>query len=216
MTKNYTEEQMSLWIQRTNLDKDVVSFVNGKLEFNELKKQSFIYKQHLKKQYKDGFSLVAAYEKNTRFIISNQNYWDKFTAAVKKAIAVSYKALLLDYLETKDKAYLEDCPEFADFTKYLKSTEINSLQFNKEKMLKAVVDKKQVDLALHKLNLSGFISNKDLKAKIKSEFERLGITLTAKASLIEESKVYTAEAKVKKIDGKNVRGYEISNFNYKF
>lgn len=215
MTKNYTEEQMSLWIQRTNLDKDVVSFVNGKLEFNELKKQSFIYKQHLKKQYKDGFSLVAAYEKNTRFIISNQNYWNKFTVAVKKAITVSYKTLLLDYMETKDKAYLEDYPEFADFIKYLKPTEINSLQFNKEKMLKAVVDKKQVDLALYKLNLSGFISNKELKAKIKAEFERLGITLTAKASLIEESKVYTAEAKVKKINGKNVRGYEISKFNFK-
>lgn len=82
-------------------------------------------------------------------------------------------------------------------------------------MLKAVVDKKQVDLALYKLNLSGFISNKDLKAKIKAEFDRLGITLKAKASLIEESKVYTAEAKVKKINGKNVRGYEISKFNFK-
>ena len=129
---------------------------------------------------------------------------------------ISYKTLLLDYLETNDKAYLEEYPEFEDFTKYLKPTEINSLQFNKEKMMKAVLDKKQMDIAFLNLNLSGFISNKELKAKIKSEFERLGITLAAKASLIRLSKVYNAIVKNKKIDGKTVTGYEISKFNYKF
>ena len=60
------------------------------------------------------------------------------------------------------------------------------------------------------------ISNKDLKAKIKAEFDRLGITLAAKASLIEDSKVYTVESKVKKINGKNVRGYEINKLNFNF
>lgn len=129
---------------------------------------------------------------------------------------VSYKSILINYLETKDKAYLEEYPEFEDFTKYLKPTEINSLQFNKEKMMKAVLDKKQMDIAFLNLNLSGFISNKDLKAKIKSEFERLGIALAAKASLIRLSKVYNAIVKNKKIDGKTVTGYEISKFNYKF
>lgn len=129
---------------------------------------------------------------------------------------VSYKSILINYLETKDKAYLEEYPEFEDFTKYLKPTEINSLQFNKEKMMKAVLDKKQMDIAFQNLNLSGFISNKDLKAKIKSEFERLGITLAAKASLIRLSKVYNAIVKNKKIDGKTVTGYEIRKFNYKF
>lgn len=129
---------------------------------------------------------------------------------------VSYKSILINYLETKDKAYLEEYPEFEDFTKYLKPTEINSLQFNKEKIMKAVLDKKQMDIAFQNLNLSGFISNKDLKAKIKSEFERLGITLAAKASLIRLSKVYNAIVKNKKIDGKTVTGYEISKFNYKF
>lgn len=123
---------------------------------------------------------------------------------------ISYKSILINYLETKDKAYLEEYPEFEDFTKYLKPTEINSLQFNKEKMMKAVLDKKQMDIAFQNLNLSGFISNKDLKAKIKSEFERLGITLAAKASLIRLSNVYNAIVKNKKIDGKTVTGYEIS------
>ena len=129
---------------------------------------------------------------------------------------ISYKSILINYLETKDKAYLEEYPEFKDFTKYLKPTEINSLQFNKEKMMKAVLDKKQMDIAFQNLNLLGFISNKDLKAKIKSEFERLGITLAAKASLIRLSNVYNAIVKNKKIDGKTVTGYEISKFNYKF
>lgn len=129
---------------------------------------------------------------------------------------ISYKSILINYLETKDKAYLEEYPEFEDFTKYLKPTEINSLHFNKEKMMKAVLDKKQMDIAFQNLNLSGFISNKDLKAKIKSEFERLGITLAAKASLIRLSNVYNAIVKNKKIDGKTVTGYEISKFNYKF
>ena len=122
---------------------------------------------------------------------------------------ISYKSILINYLETKDKAYLEEYPEFEDFTKYLKPTEINSLQFNKEKMMKAVLDKKQMDIAFQNLNLSGFISNKDLKAKIKSEFERLGIALAAKASLIRLSNVYNAIVKNKKIDGKTVTGYEI-------
>lgn len=129
---------------------------------------------------------------------------------------ISYKSILINYLETKDKAYLEAYPEFEDFTKYLRPTEINSLQFNKEKMMKAVLDKKQMDIAFQNLNLSGFISNKDLKAKIKSEFERLGITLAAKASLIRLSKVYNAIVKNKKIDGKTVTGYEIRKFNYNF
>ena len=120
---------------------------------------------------------------------------------------ISYKSILINYLETKDKAYLEEYPEFEDFTKYLKPTEINSLQFNKEKMMKAVLDKKQMDIAFQNLNLSGFISNKDLKAKIKSEFERLGIALAAKASLIRLSNVYNAIVKNKKIDGKTVTGY---------
>ena len=127
---------------------------------------------------------------------------------------ISYKSILINYLETKDKAYLEEYPEFEDFTKYLKPTEINSLQFNKEKMMKAVLDKKQMDIAFQNLNLLGFISNKDLKAKIKSEFERLGITLAAKASLIRLSNVYNAIVKNKKIDGKTVTGYEIrTNYN---
>ena len=140
--------------------------------------------------------------------------WVKTMKTTKKHM--SYKSILINYLETKDKAYLEEYPEFEDFTKYLKPTEINSLQFNKEKMMKAVLDKKQMDIAFQNLNLSGFISNKDLKAKIKSEFERLGITLAAKASLIRLSKVYNAIVKNKKIDGKTVTGYEISKFNYKF
>ena len=76
-------------------------------------------------------------------------------------------------------------------------------------MMKAVLDKKQMDIAFQNLNLSGFISNKDLKAKIKSEFERLGIALAAKASLIRLSNVYNAIVKNKKIDGKTVTGYEI-------
>lgn len=214
MTKNYTKEQMDLWIQRTNLDKDVVSFVNGNLEFNELKKQSFMYKHYLRKQYKDGFSLMSAY--SNKFLVSKQNYWDMFTVAVKKAITVSYKSLLVEYLDTKNSSYLEEYPEFAEYDKYLKATEISSLQYNKEKLMKAVVDKKQTAIALRNLNLSGFISNKDLKAKIKAEFDRLGITLAAKASLIEDSKVYTVASKVKKINGKNVRGYEINKLNFNF
>lgn len=139
-----------------------------------------------------------------------------FTVAVKKAITVSYKSLLVEYLDTKNSSYLEEYPEFAEYDKYLKATEISSLQYNKEKLMKAVVDKKQTAIALRNLNLSGFISNKDLKAKIKAEFDRLGITLAAKASLIEDSKVYTVVSKVKKINGKNVRGYEINKLNFNF
>lgn len=37
MTKNYTDEQMNLFEQRTNLENDIVSFIDGKLVFNPLK-----------------------------------------------------------------------------------------------------------------------------------------------------------------------------------
>ena len=55
---------------------------------------------------------------------------------------------------------------------------MNTLRWNREKMLKAVEDKKQVNKALLAIYQPGFISNQDLKGKLKDEFGRLGIKLS--------------------------------------
>lgn len=79
---------------------------------------------------------------------------------------------------------------------------MNTLRWNREKMLKAVEDKKQVNKALLAIYQPGFISNQDLKGKLKDEFGRLGIKLSPKATLIENCTLYNVEKASRKIDGK--------------
>ena len=97
-----------------------------------------------------------------------------------------------------------------DITKYLTLKECCSLGWNIEKINKAVADKKILDKVFNEVYVEGFISNKELKAKFQNIFNKYGITLTAKASLITECKLYKAEAVFKWIDGKSIRGYILS------
>ena len=213
MTKNYTKEQMDLWSTRTHLDKDVVSIVNGKLKFNELKKQYFIYKQHLKKQYKDGFSVRNTYKDSKRFEASNQQIWDDFSLKVKKALTVSYQTLLKNYIKTKDEDYLVDNPEFKTFCYYLKETEMNSLRWNKEKMLARCEDYKKLDDLFRKIyKKNKFYSNDSLREYFINEFPKLYINLKPKSTLIEShNNIFTVSPVKKKIDGRTTRGYEVEN-----
>jgi len=55
----------------------------------------------------------------------------------------------------------------------------------------------------------GFISNAQLKAKFASEFNKHNITLSPKATLIENCNLYNVKKVNKWIDGKSVRGYEM-------
>ena len=210
------KEERQTYIKRMNLDTELVSIINGKMVYNNLKKQSFIYKQELRKTYKDGISIRDSFMQSEKFELTNQNDWEDFNIKLAKAMTVSYEQLLKDYLDSPSESYEQEYPEFPLIKRYLKESEMNTLRWNREKMLKAVEDKKQVNKALLAIYQPGFISNQDLKGKLKDEFGRLGIKLSPKATLIENCTLYSVEKASRKIDGKTVSGYELGKMVFTF
>lgn len=210
------KEERQTYIKRMNLDTELVSIINGRMVYNNLKKQSFIYKQALRKIYKDGISIRDSFMQSEKFELTNQNKWKDFNIKLAKAMTVSYEQLLKDYLDSPSESYEQEYPEFPLIKRYLKESEMNTLRWNREKMLKAVEDKKQVNKALLAIYQPGFISNKDLKSKLKDEFGRLGIKLSPKATLIENCTLYNVEKASRKIDGKTVSGYELGKMVFTF
>ena len=210
------KEERQTYIKRMNLDTELVSIINGKMVYNNLKKQSFIYKQALRKTYKDGISIRDSFMQSEKFELTNQNDWEDFNIKLAKAMTVSYEQLLKDYLDSPSESYEQEYPEFPLIKRYLKESEMNTLRWNREKMLKAVEDKKQVNKALLAIYQPGFISNQELKGKLKDEFGRLGIKLSPKATLIENCTLYNVEKASRKIDGKTVSGYELGKMVFTF
>ena len=210
------KEERQTYIKRMNLDTELVSIINGRMVYNNLKKQSFIYKQALRKTYKDGISIRDSFMQSEKFELTNQNKWKNFNIKLAKAMTVSYEQLLKDYLDSPSESYEQEYPEFPLIKRYLKESEMNTLRWNREKMLKAVEDKKQVDKVFLAIYQPGFISNKDLKSKLKDEFGRLGIKLSPKATLIENCTLYNVEKASRKIDGKTVSGYELGKMVFTF
>ena len=210
------KEERQTYIKRMNLDTELVSIINGRMVYNNLKKQSFIYKQELRKIYRDGISIRDSFMQSEKFELTNQNEWKDFNIKLAKAMTVSYEQLLKDYLDSPSESYEQEYPEFPLIKRYLKESEMNTLRWNREKMLKAVEDKKQVNKALLAIYQPGFISNQDLKGKLKDEFGRLGIKLSPKATLIENCTLYSVEKASRKIDGKTVSGYELGKMVFTF
>ena len=210
------KEERQTYIKRMNLDTELVSIINGKMVYNNLKKQSFIYKQELRKTYKDGISIRDSFMQSEKFELTNQNKWKDFNIKLAKAMTVSYEQLLKDYLDSPSESYEQEYPEFPLIKRYLKESEMNTLRWNREKMLKAVEDKKQVDKVFLAIYQPGFISNQELKGKLKDEFGRLGIKLSPKATLIENCTLYSVEKASRKIDGKTVSGYELGKMIFTF
>ena len=210
------KEERQTYIKRMNLDTELVSIINGRMVYNNLKKQSFIYKQELRKTYRDGISIRDSFMQSEKFELTNQNKWKDFNIKLAKAMTVSYEQLLKDYLDSPSESYEQEYPEFPLIKRYLKESEMNTLRWNREKMLKAVEDKKQVDKVFLAIYQPGFISNKDLKSKLKDEFGRLGIKLSPKATLIENCTLYSVEKASRKIDGKTVSGYELGKMVFTF
>lgn len=210
------KEERQTYIKRMNLDTELVSIINGRMVYNNLKKQSFIYKQALRKIYKDGISIRDSFMQSEKFELTNQNKWKDFNIKLAKAMTVSYEQLLKDYLDSPSESYEQEYPEFSLIKRYLKESEMNTLRWNREKMLKAVEDKKQVDKVFLAIYQPGFISNQGLKGKLKDEFGRLGIKLSPKATLIENCTLYSVEKASRKIDGKTVSGYELGKMIFTF
>lgn len=143
------ESELEVLIRRVTVETDLLSIEDGRLVYNEYKKQSFIHKHKIRQAYKDGKNLWAFYDKSEKLKQTKQESidkkeYEKFDVQLARAIIISYEQLLRDYLEHPSPDYDDENPEFKDFRLYLTEKEMNSLRWNKEKMMKAVKDKKKL------------------------------------------------------------------------
>lgn len=214
--KKLTDEELDAFTSKMNLESAIVSLINGRLVYNELKKQSFIYKQNLKKSYRNGLTILKVFEKSEKIEPSMEQDFTALEVVLAKATTISYERLLKDYLLHPDISYELEYPEFVDYKVYLTEKEMNTLRYNKDKMMKVVDDKKKLDIVFKNIYVKGFISLKDLKAKFKAEFDRLGISLTAKASLMEQCNLYGWRLEKRRIDNKEVKGYLLDKMIFAF
>lgn len=208
-------EEKEAFVDKLDLEQELVSIINGDLVFNELKKQSFIYKQQLRNTYKDGITIRKEFWKSNKFYPAAENNWDDFNIKMAKAITISYEQLLKDYLDNPSESYELEYPEFVEIRKYLKETEMNTLRWNKDKMLKVVEDRKNMNKVFEEVYTEGFVSSKELKERFKAAFDKYGITLTAKATIIEDCTIYSVKETSCRIDGKKIKGYELNKFTFK-
>lgn len=209
-------EEKEAFIGRLDLEQELVSVIDGTLVFNELKKQSFIYKQQLRNTYKDGITVRKQFWDSNKFNVAAEDTWKDFNVKMTKAITISYEQLLKDYLDNPSASYELEYPEFIEIRKYLKETEMNTLRWNKDKMMKAVEDKKMMNKVFNEVYTEGFISSKDLKERFKSVFDKYGITLTPKATIIEDCSIYDVTKTSCKIDGKTTKGYNLYRSKFSF
>ena len=143
------EAELATLMRRVNVETDLLSIENNKMVFNELKKMSFIHKHKIRQAYKDGRNLWTFYEGSKNLKQEKQEFidkkkYDKFSVQLTRAVTISYEQLLKDYLEHPSADYDDENPEFRDFRLYLTEKEMNSLRWNKDKMMKAVKDKKKL------------------------------------------------------------------------
>ena len=143
------EAELAALMRRVNVETDLLSIEDGKMVFNELKKMAFTHKHKIRQAYKDGRNLWTFYEESKNLKQEKQESidkeeYDRFNVQLARAVTISYEQLLKDYLEHPSADYDDENPEFKDFRRYLKETEMNSCRWNKEKMMKMVEDKKKL------------------------------------------------------------------------
>lgn len=209
------EKELATLIRKVNIETDLLSIINGKLKYNEIKKKSFYFKQDIRKTYKDGIYLRARYDESEKFIQTNQELWKDFDIEMAKAVTISYEQLLKDYLDHPTESYEQEYPEFKDFRRYLKETEMNSCRWNKDKMMKMVEDYKKMNAVYKAIYRKGFISSKDLKALFTKEFKKRCIAISPKATQIMNCDLYEIRKCKVRIDGKLTDGYEIGDWKFK-
>lgn len=143
------ESELEVLIRRVTVETDLLSIEDRRLVYNEYKKQSFIHRHKIRQAYKNGKNLWTFYDKSEKLKQTKQesidkNEYEKFDVQLARAIIISYEQLLRDYLEHPSPDYDDENPEFKDFRLYLTEKEMNSLRWNKEKMMKAVKDMKKL------------------------------------------------------------------------
>ena len=219
-SKVTAEELKTLTDKLTKLiESEVVSIIDGKIVKNELKRQSFIYKQELKKSYKDGLSIRNKFNDSDKFIASNQRDFSAFDVLLSKITVVSYKDLYEDFInnyhdDSIRREHLNDNPEFELIKDYVSETEANSLKWVKDKLIKRAEDNRDVvTIAFNfiKRNDGKTISRADVKKMLDVEFKNKGLKVVAKSTMILESDFGTITETNLRIDGKRVPHYQIKS-----
>ena len=212
------EEVRKVYLSRMNFEADFISRKGSEVYLNERKEQLFRYKHNLKKSYKDGLTVRQAYNSSDKFIDIKQVYSKFDDIVLTKIVDVKLEDLYQMFLEAEDReAYELEYPEFTEYEQYLTVQEMNTARWNKKKIDKLLFDKKLLRVA-HKrvcdLIAPGFVSSADVKQLYTRVFTELKIALNAKGTLIEDNKFMIVESARSMVNGKQVRGYEISKLVY--
>lgn len=206
-TKLNLEERIAMFSKR-DFEEDIVSYYgNGEIKYNPNKKAYFKFKRKISKTYKDNLSYYDEASKSSKFNAVSEKFWDEFNVKMVKATTFSYEKMLKEYLDCPSEQYEFEFPEFKLFRRYLKETEMNSLRWNKDKMIKAAEDRQTLETIFSNIYKEGFISSKDLKNIFKEQIDKYHLDITPKASLIESCNLYEVTYTTKKINGKAVKGY---------
>lgn len=201
------EEERAAISKKVQWETTLLSYEDGKLEMNELKRMNFIYKQHLRTVYRDGFAVRQAYAQSKKFELTNQETMKELDIVMKRALTVGYQELIKDYFENPSDDYDLEYPEFRSYKKYLTIQEIHSMSYNKEKLMKAVEDKRNLYQVFRTIHREGFVSRNELRQLFKAEFDKRGIKLSPKATLVEQCPFYDASKESPYINGKRTSGY---------
>ena len=76
---------------------------------------------------------------------------------------MSYEQLIRDYYENFNPEYELEYPEFKEYKKYLTLSNLNTLNWNKDKALKAIETKKEIISKIIKLECGKFYTNAEIK-----------------------------------------------------
>lgn len=190
-----SKDELSTLLPKLILEAEVLSIQNGKLIYNPLKKQSFVYKRALRKSYVDGLTIRNKFDESKKFITSNQRDFSAFEVLLSKAVKVSYKDLYEDYdtnytNEVIRAEYELEYPEFADFKKYLTTKEMNTMRWVRERMIGAVNDYIEIDNILFNFGRkykAQTISVAEINRQLGERFKEKGINIKPKATMLENS-----------------------------
>ena len=211
-----SEEARMVYLTRLNFDADLISIKGNEVYLNERKEQLFRYKFELRKIYRDGATIRDAYLSNKKFDDACQNYSSFDDVVLSKIVNVRFEDIYTMFLETSREdrePFMVEYPEFFEYEKHIKTTEMNTLNWSKDRIDGLLADKKLLDIAHKKvygLLKNGFTSSADMKELYAKVFTNLGVTITPKATMIIDNPYVVADSTRKNINSMTVRGYGVS------
>lgn len=195
-------------IERLNLKYDIVTIENDKLVYSENKEMYFRYFHQLKQCYKNGVTVRNSY--SSKIEPTRQQFmYSKFDKELSSLVIANYQTLVTDYYNSDfDDSYTKEYPEFLEYKKYLTIKEINSMRFNKEKLMMTCKSKSRLNDILESIVSDGeFYTISYLKSTLNKKFKENNVNISPKASLIEELKGYSVKRTKKNVGGKMENGY---------